>query len=293
MTTLPDSPANYCYRHPNRQSFVLCQRCGRTICPECQTQAAVGVHCPECVRESRSSMPSTRPAVVTAIRSGVRATDAPVVTYGIIALCVVVFIVEVLTGTSLLGNGGGSLYGQLAYAPVFTVVQPWRIVTTLFTHASLIHIAFNMFSLFILGRQLEPMVGRVRFALLFLLSGIGGSVGVLLVAPNYAVVGASGAIFGLFGAYFVIARHLGANATQIIIVIAINLGIGFIVPGIAWQAHVGGLLIGALVGFVFVRTRSRQRRPVQVVLVIGVAALLVILIIVGVAVHGVPTSYSG
>jgi membrane associated rhomboid family serine protease len=292
MTQLPDSPANYCYRHPNRQSFVLCQRCGRTICPECQTQAAVGVHCPECVREARQSMPSTRPAVVTAIRSGVRATDAPVVTYAIIALCVLVFIAEVFTGTSLLGSGGGAVYQNLAYAPVFTVVQPWRIVTTLFTHASLIHIAFNMFSLFILGRQIEPMIGRARFALLFLLSGIGGSVGVLLFAPEIAVVGASGAIFGMFGAYFVIARHLGANATQLIIVIAINLGIGFIVPGIAWQAHVGGLIIGALVGLVYVRTRSRKRRPIQVLLVVGVAVLLVILTVVGIVVHGVPTSYS-
>jgi membrane associated rhomboid family serine protease len=286
MTQLPDSPANYCYRHPDRQSFVLCQRCGRTICPQCQTQAAVGVHCPECVKESRQSMPNTRPAVVTAVRRGVRATDAPVVTYGIMALCVLVFIAEAATGTSLLdGSGGGVVYSELAYAPVLTSVQPWRIVTTLFTHASLLHILFNMFSLFVLGRQIEPMIGRVRFAALFLLSGIGGSIGVLLFAPNYAVVGASGAIFGLFGAYFVIARHLGANATQLIVVIAINLGIGFVVPGIAWQAHVGGLIIGALIGFIYVRTRNRRQRTVQILLVIGVAVLLAVLTVVGTAIH--------
>ena len=286
MTQLPNTSANYCYRHPSRQSFVLCQRCGRTICPECQTQAAVGVHCPECVRESRQSTPSTRPAVVTAIRRGVRSTDGPVVTYAIIAICVVVFLAEAVTGL-LSSNFGGSVYQQLAYVPQLTALQPWRIITTLFTHASILHILFNMFSLFILGRQVEPMIGRLRFALLFLLSGIGGSIGVLLFAPNTAVVGASGAIFGLFGAYFVIARHLGANATQLIIVIAINLGIGFVVPGIAWQAHVGGLIIGALVGLVYVRTRSRSKRMLQTLLIVAIAVGLVVLAVVGVTLLGV------
>ncbi len=230
-------------------------------------------------------MPNTRPAVVTAIRRGVRTTDAPVVTYAIIAVCVVVFLAEAATGL-LSSNTGGPVYQQLAYVPPLTATQPWRIITTLFTHASVLHILFNMFSMFILGRQIEPMIGRVRFALLFLLSGIGGSVGVLLFAPNTAVVGASGAIFGLFGAYFVIARHLGANATQLIVVIAINLGLGFIVPGIAWQAHVGGLVIGALVGFVFVRTRSRSQRMTQTLLVVAVAVGLVVLAVVGVFLLG-------
>jgi membrane associated rhomboid family serine protease len=284
MSQLPDSSANYCYRHPNRQSFVLCQRCGRTICPECQTQAAVGVHCPECVRESRQSMPRTRPAVVTAVRRAT-GTDAPVVTYAIMALCGLVFIAEVATGL-LTSRTGSVVNGALAYYPPLTVLQPWRMVTSLFVHASVLHILFNMFSLFILGTQVEAMIGRVRFAVLFLLAGIGGSVAVLLLAPGVVVVGASGAIFGLFGAYFIIARHLGANATQLIIVIAINLGIGFVVPGIAWQAHVGGLVIGAIVALVFVRTRAGNRRIPQVGMLIGVAALLLGLSGIGVALIG-------
>lgn len=284
MSQLPDSSDNYCYRHPNRQSFVLCQRCGRTICPECQTQAAVGVHCPECVRESRQSMPRTRPAVVTAVRRAT-ATDAPVVTYAIMALCVLVFVSEVATG--LLTSGNGSVvYGVLAYYPPLTAPQPWRMVTTLFAHASVLHILFNLFSLFILGRLVEPMIGRVRFAALFLLSGFGGSVAVLLLAPGVVVVGASGAIFGIFGAFFIIARHLGANATQVIVIIGINLAIGFIVPGIAWQAHVGGLVVGALVALILVRTRSRNRRLPQVGLLVGVAALLLLLTGVGVSLLG-------
>lgn len=281
MSQVPDSAANYCYRHPDRQSFVLCQRCGRTICPECQTQAAVGVHCPECVREARQSMPTVRPAAVSAIRRSMRSTDAPVVTYGIIALCALVFLAEVATGL-LSSNTGGAVYQQLAYVPQLTASQPWRIVTTLFTHSSVLHILFNMFSLFVLGRQIEPMIGRLRFAGLFLLSGIGGSVGVLLFLPDAAVVGASGAIFGLFGAYFVIARHLGANASQLVIVIAINLAIGFVVPGIAWQAHLGGLIVGALVGLVYMRTRSRSQRTTQLLLVGAVTVGIIVLAVTGV-----------
>jgi len=225
-------------------------------------------------------MPHTRPAVATAFRRTVTSGEAPLVTYAVAVLCILVFIAEVATG--LLSNGGGgAVYQQLAFAPRLVEVQPWRIVTTLFTHQSLLHIAFNLFSLFILGRQLEPMIGRIRFISLFLLSGVGGSVAVILLQPNSIVVGASGAIFGLFGAYFIIARHLGANATQIIIVIAINLGIGFIVPGIAWQAHVGGLIVGALVGLVYVRTRSRSQRMTQVLLVSAIAVGVVALATIG------------
>ncbi len=280
MTQVPDSPANYCYRHPDRQSFVLCQRCGRTICPECQTQAAVGVHCPECVRESRDSAPRTRPAVVTRARSALLTRDAPLVTYAIIAICVIVFLAEALTG--LFGQRGSSLENQLLYYPPFTVLRPWTMVTALFVHASLPHVALNMFSLWVLGRQIEPMLGRARFAALFLLSGIGGSVAVLFIAPSTPVLGASGAIFGLFAAYFVIARHLGASGTQLLVVIGVNLAAGFIIPGISWQAHLGGLVIGGLVGLVFVRTRARQRRFAQWMLVAGVLLLLVVLTAIGV-----------
>jgi len=143
-----------------------------------------------------------------------------------------------------------------------------------------------MYSLFILGPELERLVGRWRFLALFLLSGLGGSVAVLLSSPGSPVIGASGAIFGLFGAYFIIARHLGGNSRQLIIVIVINLVIGFIVPNIAWQAHVGGLLIGALVAFVLVRTRDRQKRGIQLPLLAGVLALLIAATFVGVQIIG-------
>lgn len=258
----------------------MCQRCGRTVCAECQTQAAVGVHCPECVREARESAPRTRPAAVTTMRR-MTGAGAPVVTYLIMALCVVVFLIEVVTGQ--LSNNQSPVYRDLAYLPFFTESQPWTIFTSLFVHASLIHIAFNMYSLFILGPEMERLVGRLRFVVLFLLSGFGGSLAVLLINPAGGVVGASGAIFGLFGAYFVVVRHLGGNSRQLLIVILINVVIGFLVPQIAWQAHLGGLAIGALIGLVYVKTRDRSKRSRQIALVSGIAAALIILTAVGVA----------
>lgn len=277
------NPDNFCYRHPDRQSFVLCQRCGRTICAECQTPAAVGVHCPECMRESRQSAPRTKPAVVTSVRR-LAQPGTPIVTYAIMALCVIVFAAEALTG-QLVGSGS-PIVSALLYYPPYTSIEPWRMLTSLFVHGSILHILFNMYSLFVLGPELERLVGRWRFIALFLLSGLGGSVAVLLSSPNSAVIGASGAIFGLFGAYFVIARHLGGNSRQLIIVIVINLAIGFIVPGIAWQAHVGGLIIGALVAFALVRTRDRNKRGIQLLSLAGVFVLLLVASFVGVQLIG-------
>ena len=231
------------------------------------------------MRESRQSAPRTKPAVVTSVRR-LAHPGSPIVTYAIMALCVIVFAAEAITG-QLVGSGS-PIVSALLYYPPYTSIQPWRMLTSLFVHGSILHILFNMYSLFVLGPELERLVGRWRFIALFLLSGLGGSVAVLLSSPGSPVIGASGAIFGLFGAYFVIARHLGGNSRQLIIVIVINLVIGFIVPGIAWQAHVGGLLIGALVAFVLVRTRDGQKRGVQLLLLVGVFLLLLIATFAGV-----------
>jgi membrane associated rhomboid family serine protease len=272
------NPANYCYRHPDRQSFVLCQRCGRTICPECQTQAAVGVHCPECTREARQSAPRTKPAIVTAMRSAGR-RGAPVVTYSLIAVCVLVYIAQMVTGGT-----GGLVTNLFVYYGPYTATQPWRMVTSIFIHASILHILFNMYSLFIFGPIMEQMLGRARFLVLFFLAGIGGSVAVLLIAPTVPVLGASGAIFGLFTGFFVIQRRLGGNSTQLLVLIVINLVIGFIPGlGIAWQAHVGGLVVGAAVAWIYTRTRNRTQRVEQFLMVGGVAVVLIALTVVGTA----------
>lgn len=265
MTDASQNEGSYCYRHPDRQSFVLCQRCGRTICGECQTPAAVGFHCPECMKEARASMPRVKPRVVTAFS---RSSNAPVVTYSIIALCALVWVAQLLSG--------GAVTQALLYFPPWTATEPWRLLTSAFVHStSPFHILFNMYALWLFGSMLERMLGRWRFLALYLLSALGGSVAVLWLSPLTPVVGASGAVFGLFGAFFMIQRRLGGNSIQLIIVIGLNLAIGFIVPGISWQGHVGGLLAGIAVAWVFVLTRSPRKRNAQL---LGLGAILGVLL---------------
>ena len=281
MTTAPDTPDNYCYRHPGRQSFVLCQRCGRTVCPECQVQAAVGVHCVECARRDRASIP--RPKRSRAFARRLTGADAPVVTYALIALCVVVFGLQLIPG---LGVTNALLFAPAYVQPeTGAPLEPWRMITAIFTHstASLLplHILLNMYSLFIFGGVLERMLGRGRYLALYLIAGLGGSVAVdLLGDPMQGTVGASGAIFGLMGAFFIINRHLGGNSIQFVVLVVLNLAWGFFVPGISWQAHVGGIVAGGLVALVYVRTRNRRQRTVQIAGVAGIAVALVALTVV-------------
>jgi membrane associated rhomboid family serine protease len=150
-------------------------------------------------------------------------------------------------------------------------------LTTVFVHStsSLFHILFNGFSLYVLGTLVERLIGHGRFVALFLLAGFGGSVAVLWLAPSVAVVGASGAIFGLFGALFVIQRSFGGANVQLLIVLALNLVMGFVVPGISWQAHIGGLVVGALVAWIMVATRTFQQKAAQIGLLSAVGVVLV------------------
>ncbi|MFT2707771.1 rhomboid family intramembrane serine protease [Clavibacter zhangzhiyongii] len=273
MTDSPRTAADRCYRHPDRQSFVLCQRCGRTICPECQTPAAVGVICPEDMKEQRRTAPRTRAPFVTRMTR----SSAPVVTYAIMAVCAVVWILQVLP---LVGD---LVTTSLWFAPVYGSLasgdyEPWRMLTSAFTHSpsSILHIVLNMLSVFVFGRVLEPMLGRARFLALFLVSALGGSLGVELIGaamgePLQAVVGASGAIFGLMGGYFVLARKLGGNVGPLLGVIVLNLLLGFVIQGVSWQAHVGGLVTGAVVALVLLRTRAERQRGTQIGALVGLA----------------------
>lgn len=280
---------NFCYRHPDRQSFVLCQRCLRTICPECQTQGAVGVICPECMAEQRREQtPAQRQAqrrwgrgpAPVAVRGG-----QPVVTYSIIGITAAAYVLSLFTGQLLpqwLAFNGVFLYPQ--YSGTF---EPWRLWTGALVHSSLWHVGLNMLSLWMIGRILEPLLGRWRFLALYLIGALGGSVGVALLDLGGWVVGASGAIFGLFGALVIIARHLGANLTGILIVLGINLAIGFIPGmGISWQAHVGGLVAGALAGLVFARTRRPNQRGLQIGLLTLLVVCLFLLLLVPPLIYG-------
>jgi membrane associated rhomboid family serine protease len=267
--------SNSCYRHPDRQSFVLCQRCGRTICGECQTPAPVGVICPECMREQRASAPRTKPAIITRARAAT-GRGAPVVTYSLIGITIVVYLLQLIPG---LGVTDWLYFTPLAMSEI--AFQPWRLITSVFVHSTglIFHVLLNMYTLWIFGQLLENVLGRGRFLALYLISGLAGSVGVVWLADhNTSVVGASGAIFGLMGAFLVIQRRLGGSATQLLVLVGINLVIGFI-PGlnIAWQAHLGGLVGGALVGLIFVETRKREQRGLQIGLLVGLTLLLLAL----------------
>jgi len=277
MTDSPRTAADRCYRHPDRQSFVLCQRCGRTICPECQTPAAVGVICPEDMKEQRRTAPRSRAPFVTRMTR----SSGPVVTYGIVAVCAVIWILQVLPVV------GDTVTRALWFAPVYGSLasgdyEPWRMLTSAFTHSpsSILHILLNMVSVFVFGRVLEPMLGRGRFLALFLISALGGSLAVEVIGaamgePLQAVVGASGAIFGLMGGYFVLARKLGGNVGSLLGIIALNLLLGFVVQGVSWQAHVGGLVTGGIVALVLLRTRDPRQRGAQIGGLVGLVAALV------------------
>ncbi|MEN2738613.1 rhomboid family intramembrane serine protease [Microbacterium sp. X-17] len=277
---------NFCYRHPDRVSFVLCQRCLRTICPECQTQAAVGVICPECMAEQRAaSTPAQRTAERRWRRPRAAAVAAvpggrPIVTYITLAVTSIVSLLQLLLPGS--GISAALMFNSLYLLPIPGVpFEPWRILTMTLVHASFWHLALNMLALWMLGRILEPLVGHARFLVLYLLSAIGGSVAMALLAPGTSAVGASGAIFGLFGALIIIGRHIGAEITGIVIILGINLAIGFL-PGmnVAWQAHVGGLVAGALAALVYARTRQRRQRTLQIVLLVIEAVILLGLLLI-------------
>lgn len=255
-----------CYRHPDRQTAVSCTRCGRPVCPECMRSAAVGHQCVDCVQAAAYSVPPARTAAGGILRQG-----TPVVTYALIAANVAVFILQTASRT---------LTYKLGLFPVAVAGgQYYRLLTSAFMHYGLVHILFNMWALYVLGPPLEQHLGRLRFGVLYLLSALGGSVVVYLFSPlNAATAGASGAIFGLFGATLVAAKRLNLDVRWLIGLIVINLVITFTFPGISWQGHIGGLITGALVAAVYVYAPRGQRTLVQAGFSVGLLAVFVALV---------------
>lgn len=258
-----------CPRHPDRVAYVRCQRCGRPACPECQRPAAVGVHCVDCVAEAARTTREGRTVFGGRVRGG-----RPVVTLTVVVLCVVSYVLQLtVTGWTQ----------QWAFSPVIGAFEPWRFLTAAFLHSpsQIFHILFNMVALWMVGPYLEQALGRARFATLYLLSALGGSVAVVLLAPvtggwTTAVVGASGAVFGLFGAVLVVMRRLGRDAGPIIGILVLNGVLGFVLPNIAWQAHLGGLVVGALVGAAYAYAPRERRALVGWAVPVAVVALLAV-----------------
>lgn len=245
-----------CPRHPDRPSYVNCQRCNRPVCPECQRPAAVGIQCVDCVREQARTV--RRPTS----RFGAAATGGrPVVTLSLIAICAVVYVGQLVNDRVTI---------ELMFVPLLAETEPWRFLTAAFAHSpnSVMHILFNMFALWITGQYLEPLLGRAKFLALYLISAVGGSVGFLLLAQlpeqlgqpsgwTTPTVGASGAVFGLFAATLVLNSHLGRETGGIIAIFLINGALGFVLPNIAWQAHLGGAITGAAIALVLAATAPK------------------------------------
>ena len=289
-----------CYRHPGVEAHIRCQRCERPICPECMVPAAVGFQCPECVRIGHSTTRQPRSSFGGLLTRGNHASTSIV----LIAINVVVWLAINLTG----GNGS-KLVEYLALRPLslcaagrfgawgithdwctanggsfFPGVQGgayWQLLTSAFTQVTILHIFFNVLNLYILGPQLEQVMGRARYLTVFLLSAIGGSVGFYLIGPETgSAIGASGAVFGLMGAFVVLAIRSRAQIQGMLVWIGINFAYGLFVSGIAWQAHLGGFITGAAATAVLAYAPRKNRSNIQWAGLAAVAVVLVVLTVV-------------
>ena len=234
------------------------------------TSASVGFHCPECIADAQASV---RPVKS---RLGAKVPTKPYVTYSLIAASLVGFGLQYLGGFDSIVYE----YGMLPIA-IADGNEYYRLITSMFLHGSLLHIGFNMLVLWSLGPSIENLLGHLRYTTLYLLAGLGGSVASFwfsgVVTPS---IGASGAIYGLFGAWVVIGRRLNLDLTQVVGLIVINLVIGFIVPNVDWRAHLGGLVTGALVAAVFAYAPRSGRNAVQLIGVLAILGILVAAIVV-------------
>jgi membrane associated rhomboid family serine protease len=271
-----DAEPTTCYRHPAREAHVRCTRCNRRICPDCMIDAAVGFQCPECVREGNSTVRQARTSL-----GGRLTDDAGRVSKVIIAINVVVFLAQQASASFenhliLVGNAFDVATGQQVGV---ADGEYYRLITAAFMHGSFLHIAFNMYALYLFGPPLESALGRVRFLSLYLLSALGGSAASYAFnAPNQGSLGASGAVFGLLGAFFMVNRRFGRDNSGLLVLLAINLAFAFL-PGtnIDWHAHVGGLITGSLVASALVYAPKSKRTVVQTA---GCLVVLLIIVVV-------------
>ncbi len=295
MTATQEAPA--CYRHPKRETYVRCSRCDRYICPDCMRTAAVGQQCVDCVREGNKTVRQGRTVF------GGTVSVTPWVTYVLIAVNVLVYLGELAKpdlvdklgslGIGLVGPDGDLFVADgTAYAGFESVGvahgEWYRLITSAFVHLppteggfGILHIVFNMWWLWRLGRPTEEMLGRGRFLALYLLSALGGSVLGYLIDPGMNAVGASGAVFGLTAAYWIFMRRLGHRmdeANRLVVLALIWLVVS---AGIAsWQGHLGGLLAGGAVAIAFAHAPRERRLLVQAGAAAAVFVLLAVLVVV-------------
>ena len=262
-----------CYRHPNRETGVSCSNCGKPICPDCMTATPVGMRCPDCSRQK------------TPVRSMRNIYADPTATYVLMGLNILLWVGMLLSGGTTssvyidLGLiGSASFQGD----PIGVANgEVYRLITGAFLHdpSNPLHLFFNMYILYWLGTMLEPVLGHVRFLALYFASLLAGSFGALLLsAPTALTTGASGAVFGLMAAAFIMQRARGINPMQsgLGAVILLNLAISFIVPGISIGGHLGGLVGGGLAALAIDRVSAGRRATYLPVLACAGIALLAV-----------------
>ncbi|PID97485.1 MAG: rhomboid family intramembrane serine protease [Actinobacteria bacterium] len=254
-----------CPRHPSRRSVDYCKKCERPMCEECAIPTEVRAVCVDCTHN---------------VRQPFRRISGASLTLAIIGVCVILQLLSF----------GLPTFAWFAYTPASAFSQPWRMLTTAFLHANIPHLLFNMLALYVVGQTIEGTLGRWRYAALYVLSALGGTTAILAwawVAPDSfftVTVGASGAVFGLFGSVFVIQKIAGVDTRSVLVLLAINLLYGFVVSNVSWQAHLGGLLVGLFTTWMFVRlgkpragiTQAAQTRN-QVLGTAGIFILLMLL----------------
>ena len=273
-----ERPIPVCYRHPDRETRLGCSSCGRPVCVECVRSASVGQLCPDCVAQRGNQQ------VITAEQVRAQASGVARVSMSLLGICVALFAAGFLIpGLSDTLFAFGAQFNRVVAAGEW-----WRALTAGFLHADIAHIMFNMLALYILGPHLEREVGSAAFASLYLASLLAGGAAFFLLNPDGVAVGASGAIFGLFGAWLAIAfrnRHTAwgrSGFNQLLVLLGINLALPLFIPRIAWEAHLGGLVAGVVIATVWtlpaLRGRGRSARRAAVGLAIAAATLPLLLL---------------
>lgn len=273
----PTPPQSRCASHPDRPTGLACSRCGRPACPECLRPAAVGQHCTECVKAGNKSMRQARTISGAPMPSGRNDARYGLVTYILIGLNILVFAVTALQSRSPIDNTDSSaLFDAWAlFPPAVATGDVERLIGSGFLHLGPLHLLVNMFALYIIGRDVEAILGRARYVAIYAVSLLGGSASVMVLeTPISVTAGASGAIFGLLGAQAVILLKLKRSPTPVLVVIGLNIVISISLPGISLWGHMGGLVAGALAtaGILFLPDSIRSPRNGWIA-VAGVAVL--------------------
>ncbi len=230
--------------------------------------APVGFQCPECVAVAAAHV--RQPTTV----AGGALISKPVVTYALIGINVAIFLIQMVVGVNVVAGDWGMWPVAIGLGGEW-----WRLLTAAFLHGSFLHLAFNMYVLFALGPTLERILGHGRYISLYLLAALGGGVASYAFSGvNTLSVGASGAIFGLMGALVVAGRRLRYDITQVLVLLGVNVAIGFFSPGTDWRAHLGGLVTGAAVAAIMVLPAPRHRVVVQVGGIIALLAVFAIIV---------------